>query len=67
MNLCKDCKHWKRREDDYRGEHVGDCSSDHFVYMEKCPSDGLEYWDYEGYSAGFLTGENFGCVHHAGK
>ena len=69
MNTCKTCRHWKRATDkfdmEYHGKHAGQCSSDKFVYDEKLPKDGLQYWDYEGYSAGFRTGENFGCIHHS--
>ena len=48
----------------YHGAHAGTCKSDRFVYDEKTPKDGLHYWDYESYSAGFDTGEDFGCVLH---
>lgn len=74
MKTCKTCKCWKRETDDfdkkYHGEWSGDCSSGKFVYDNKeptTPKDGLEYWDYEGYSAGFKTGEDFGCIHYAPK
>lgn len=69
MNTCKTCQHWRRYTDsfdsEYRGTHAGRCNSDKFVYDEKVALDGLRYWDYEGYSAGFETGEDFGCVHHS--
>ena len=66
---CKNCKFWNAKKlEDYeiksgRTQH-GDCSSEKFTY--NCDgnrqSDGLEYWDYESYSAGFSTGPDFGCV-----
>jgi hypothetical protein len=70
MNTCKNCKHWKRVpagfETDYHGPHAGNCNHDAFVYDgKKVGASELHYWDHEGYSAGFLTGEDFGCVHHA--
>ena len=67
MNTCKTCKHWTRTEGDfnisYHGAHSGNCDSDKFTESDKVRPDGLNYWDYEGYSAGFETGEDFGCVH----
>jgi hypothetical protein len=67
---CKTCKHWKRYSEafkiEYHGIHAGMCGSEKFIEADsgtKVPVDGLRYWDYEGYSAGFETGENFGCVH----
>lgn len=63
MNRCKTCKHWTRMDDGDQ-PHAGHCDSPKFVYQAPLPVDGLEYWDYESYSAGFQTGEDFGCVHH---
>ena len=57
LGRCVSCEHWKRDEG-YKGR----CNSDKFEY-ETCQEDGLEYWDYEGYSAGFCTGDRFGCIH----
>lgn len=74
MNKCATCKHWSRVSGDFdvrfHGAHAGNCASDAFTYTDeqptpKIPKDGLGYWDYEGYSAGFMTGEDFGCVHHS--
>lgn len=64
MNTCKSCRFWKRDKDERRA-HAGTCSNDKFVYDEPLPKDGLLYWDFEGYSAGFSTGEDFGCIHHS--
>ena len=68
LGRCMTCKYWSRKTYEYDkifyGEHAGDCNNDKFVYDEKVAVDGLRYWDYEGYSAGFVTGESFGCVHH---
>ena len=72
--LCKNCKHWKRMTDafdvSYHGPAAGNCLSHKFVYSpqdNKVPADGLEYYDAESYSAGFYTGENFGCIHWAAR
>lgn len=75
MNICKSCTFWERYGDagdiEYHGAHAGMCKCDRFVdandTSEKVPKDGLRYWDYEGYSAGFETGEDFGCIHWKGK
>ena len=72
LGRCGTCKHWRRYtekfEVEYHGKHAGTCNSNQFVYDEgrpQPPQAGLRYWDYEGYSAGFDTGEDFGCVHWA--
>jgi len=74
MNNCKNCKNWKATDDDFNktfyGKNTGVCFSDKFVYItgeDKCPVDGLGYLDSESYSAEFVTGENFGCIHHQPK
>lgn len=75
MKTCKNCIFWERYKEagdiESRGEHAGICNSAKFIdandSCEKVPKDGLRYWDYEGYSAGFETGENFGCIHWKGK
>jgi len=64
--ICKNCKYWKR-EGDYP---VGRCKNKKFIYDswdKLCPIDGLIYWDYEGYQAGFAVGERFGCIHFKAK
>lgn len=63
MNICKNCKHWKRYDFSEKHTYMGTCSSIKFVYKEDPSKDSLEYWDYEDYSAGFATGEDFGCIH----
>ena len=65
---CATCKHWTRYTDGfdqhYHGPHAGECSNKHFTYGSvNVPINGLVYWDYEGYSAEFATGEDFGCIH----
>lgn len=67
--MCETCKHWKRSPESYMRSDYGSCESDKFVYSawiehEELPDDGLEYGDYEGYSASFTTASKFGCVHH---
>lgn len=59
---CKDCKYWNSESKT--------CSNDKFIYsdtVKDLPDDGLLYYDYECYSAGFYTGENFGCIHGEDK
>lgn len=69
MNTCKDCKHWKRFNDEMDikyggGPDAGNCMSDKFIYESgQAPANALAYWDYEGYAAGFHTGQDFGCIH----
>jgi hypothetical protein len=70
---CQNCKHWTRSVVNNNGfwwdaktEPItnGKCDSPKFVYdSQGTPIDGLAYWDSEDYSAGFDTGEWFGCVH----
>ena len=64
MNRCKTCKHWKRNTESYESPRMGSCGSDKWEYEGKDMADGVSYGDYEGYSASFETGEDFGCVHH---
>jgi hypothetical protein len=71
---CKNCKYWHKYTDDfdveYHGPMMGVCHSDKFRYKEsseKAKPDELMYWDDEGYSAGFETGADFGCVHFSLK
>lgn len=67
---CKTCAHWTRAAEldaKYHGKHAGRCNSVSFVYGSNVPKSGLAYWDQESYSAGFMTGEDFGCIHHTSK
>ena len=69
LDRCGTCENFRRYTDafdvEYHGKHAGTCNSDKFVYDEghQPPPDGLRYWDYEGYSAGFAVGDQFGCIH----
>lgn len=65
MITCKECKHWQRNDE----TPMGECLSDKFEYggTSDIEKDGLIYWDYEGYHAGFHTGEDFGCIHGEAK
>ena len=60
---CKNCFCWTRNEEFIDGY----CSSGKFEYgfgrNGDTRADGLQYWDAEGYYAGFMTGEDFGCIH----
>lgn len=66
---CISCVHWERYENEsdikHYGPHAGRCESGKFSYREysQVEPDGLQYWDFESYAAGFNTGEMFGCVH----
>ena len=64
---CQNCVNWERINDK---SVFGECNCDNFVYTGKIDppvkNDILTYWDCECYSAGFETGENFGCVHFKG-
>ena len=68
MIKCKECKFWDKNDvvvsDLPKGDY-GSCSSDGFNYQIAIGDrkDMLIYADYEGYSAGFMTGEEFGCIH----
>lgn len=60
---CKNCEYWIRKQ---KPDHVGKCHGSKFVYVEygnETPKDGLGYWDFDSYKAGFETGEDFGCIH----
>ena len=69
MNKCETCKYFlaPSREKDIMGE----CENEKFIYtgggVSEEMKDSLYYWDYEGYSAGFSVGLEFGCVHHKTK
>jgi hypothetical protein len=59
MKRCRTCKYY----------NADACSNAKFVYLwegnvKDVPSDGLGYWDFEGYDADFCVGPDFGCVHH---
>lgn len=66
MRTCKECKYWTRYESSMlNAAHFGSCQHDAFIYDVSHFENtaGFYYWDYEGYSAGFSTGEDFGCIH----
>ena len=59
QKICKYCKYF---------DGASGCNSDKFVYVgvfedAEMSEDGLGYWDYESYAAGFNVGERFGCIH----
>jgi len=69
---CKDCKHWTRNTHKHDDKRYGDCACGELDYMPYGISDNdgddmLTYSDYEGYSATFSTGQNFGCIHFEEK
>lgn len=67
---CADCVFWDNTDDynvipqSLKGIY-GRCNSDGFNYESPVDerTDMLIYADSEGYSAGFDTGADFGCVH----
>ena len=67
--ICSNCSHWTREEESAFPEgkkYMGGCESLKFIYTGEggtAEKDGVEYWDFDGYSAGFETGESFGCIH----
>jgi hypothetical protein len=70
--VCKNCIHWGKNEPYRNGKprFGGECDSEKFVYdgmdtyYNKEPDeDMLQYGDFEGYSADFDTGPEFGCIH----
>lgn len=67
---CITCAHWNRIMDSYNNENIsfGECHCRKLTYTGrddgKHENDMLEYWDGDGYYAGFQTGEHFGCIHH---
>lgn len=69
MKTCKTCKCWTPPEvsSPWDVSKGGACACPKFVYHEPMPRDGLEYYDAEGYAAGFYTGPDFGCIHHEAK
>lgn len=64
MNRCRTCKHWTRGNDKKRPS-MGSCQSEKWQYGKRELPDGVWFEDYEGYAAGFETGEDFGCIHHS--
>lgn len=73
MKTCATCGHYKNFTDkfdlDYHGKDAGTCDSKGLTYAGdtsgKVATNGLSYWDFESYSAGFYVGANFGCIHHS--
>lgn len=46
----------------------GDCSCPKFVEQAiPATSDGFSYKDYDMWQAYFITGQDFGCIHHEPK
>jgi|GEM_PF-3645854 hypothetical protein len=76
MKNCKTCEYFTRVKDaattlariTATPDYVGVCSCRAFVYLARIgrhPNNGeFEYWDGEGWTAGFSVTELFGCVHH---
>ena len=62
---CKNCKHY---HEDFKNEdetNNTNCTSGKFVYPQgkSAPNDGVEFSDYESYSASLKVNPEFGCVH----
>ena len=61
---CETCETWTRHIGEYSIPNTGICMSAKMVHIDrnrKCPKDSLGY---EGFYASFITGEDFGCIHH---
>ena len=68
--ICKNCEYFKYTNLDFHPKYQGDCSNPNFIYTgdgEEVTINGLGYWDYESYDAGFNVGEEFGCIHFKEK
>ena len=70
--ICKTCRYWVQAINEARikrdGAYTGQCNNPHFIYTgdgSKIGDDELGYWDTDSYNAGFITGKNFGCIHHS--
>lgn len=76
MNKCKDCIYFKPIKEKYpdidRKNKYGDCKCNKFIYDVYSSDEERErmgkgdcflYEDAEGYSAWFVVGEDFGCIH----
>ena len=59
---CENCLYWKS-DDRKATPHMGTCSSEKWEEGDDDMPDGVSYTDYEGYSAMFKTGQDFGCIH----
>lgn len=67
---CENCLHWGEISD--TESPMRPCYCPAFFYddaerKKAHAADGLHYWDYESYNAGFETGPHFGCVHWVRK
>ena len=63
---CKNCKYFIRENEVLYSKNENTCTNPHFKYtgdLSEINSDDLSYSDYEGYSADFSVGEDFGCIH----
>lgn len=70
--ICKNCKFYTPPPIEHRDIDNGKCKCKKFVYDDWSGTiyplnDKLEYFDYDGYRAGFSVGENFGCIHFKKK
>ena len=70
LETCEFCRHWeKARNYCTSNTNYGRCDSVKFFYVDyidepyKEQTDMLVYSDYEGHSAGFEVGKDFGCIH----
>ena len=74
---CADCRFWERDNAASPILNHGECDCLKFKYekdltycyydQSDLELDDFLYWDGESYSAAFLTGQDFGCVHFEGK
>ena len=70
MNTCKTCKHWAKLKKN-SGGFVGECCLIDTITMGKHIKGGaglevsIFVHDDSGLYCDLITGENFGCIHHA--
>lgn len=69
MMKCKKCIYWSQDSHEQEEDFLGECNSDRFIEPcgAKTDKGALYYYDYDGYSAGFFTGEDFGCIYFKQK
>jgi hypothetical protein len=68
--ICKNCEYFKYSNSVIHPKYQGECSNPNFIYTgdgEELVINGLGYWDYESYNAGFDVGAEFGCIHFKEK
>jgi hypothetical protein len=68
MNTCSTCKYWKANKNLIKGE----CDFVDSIPCDKQPDNlrmeiNVTAHDDSGLQVEFITGKDFGCIHHAAK